>query len=119
MHSARAFVQHSIRPGDGDSEGTPVAILEAGMSGLPVVSTRHAGIKDVVIHNETGFLVDEGDIDGMAACMLLLARDAAQAATLGARAHHHIRTNFSMDQHIARLSAILEQAHTPTKEQQP
>ena len=66
MQQARAFVQHSITTHDGDSEGTPVAVLEAGASGLPVVSTRHAGIKDAVIHEKTGFLVAEGDIARMA-----------------------------------------------------
>ena len=63
MRQARAFVQHSLVAGDGDSEGTPVAILEAGASGLPVVATRHAGIPDVVAENQTGFLVDERDVE--------------------------------------------------------
>ena len=65
MRKARVFVQHSIRTVRGDSEGTPVSILEAGAAGLPVVSTRHAGIKDVVQHGSTGFLVEEGDVEGI------------------------------------------------------
>lgn len=58
MANARAFVQHSVTADDGDSEGTPVAIIEAQMTGLPVISTRHAGIPDVVIDQETGYLVE-------------------------------------------------------------
>ena len=46
--------------------------LEAGAAGLPIVATRHAGIPDVVIQGETGFLVDEHDVDGMAQRMLRL-----------------------------------------------
>jgi glycosyltransferase involved in cell wall biosynthesis len=110
MRRARAFVQHSVRTSYGDSEGTPVAVLEAGASGLPVVSTRHAGIKDVVIEGETGFLVDEGDIEGMAAHMLTLARDADLAGRMGRRAREHVAANFSMEQHIARLAEVLEGA---------
>ena len=49
MQHARAFVQHSVTAADGDSEGTPVSILEAGAAGLPVVSTRHAGIPEGVV----------------------------------------------------------------------
>src|SRR5439155_1881807 len=68
LKTARAFVQHSLQTSSGDSEGTPVAILEAGAAGIPVVSTRHAGIVDIVRDGETGYLVDERDIDSMAAC---------------------------------------------------
>ncbi len=56
MQRSRAFVQHSVTPGSGDSEGTPVSLLEACASGLPVISTRHAGIKDIIIENKVGFL---------------------------------------------------------------
>jgi glycosyltransferase involved in cell wall biosynthesis len=48
MRAARCFVQHSVQAWNGDSEGTPNSILEAGASVLPVVATRHAGIPEVV-----------------------------------------------------------------------
>jgi glycosyltransferase involved in cell wall biosynthesis len=109
MRQARAFVQHSLRPGSGDSEGTPVSVLEAGACGLPLVSTRHAGIKDVVIEEETGLLVDEHDIAGMAAQMIRLAQEPALAAALGQRARERIASHFSLDHSIANLWYILEQ----------
>jgi glycosyltransferase involved in cell wall biosynthesis len=110
MKSARCFVQHSIEASNGDSEGTPVAILEAGATGLPVVSTLHAGIPDVVIDGETGFLVAEGDVAAMADRMLRLVLDAQLAATLGRQAHARIRTHFSMEKSIGGLWAIIEAA---------
>ncbi len=110
MQQARAFVQHSLRPSSGDSEGTPVAVLEAGASGLPVVATRHAGIKDVVIEGETGLLVDEGDVAGMAAHMLSLAQNPELAGQLGRRARAHIAAHFSMEQYLASVQAALHRA---------
>ncbi|MEM3554387.1 MAG: glycosyltransferase [Candidatus Micrarchaeaceae archaeon] len=110
MQRARAFVQHSIRAGNGDSEGTPVAVLEAGASGLPVVATRHGGIKDVVIEGETGFLVDEGDVEGMAEHMLRLARDPQLARALGHAARERVRAEFSMERSISGLWRIIERA---------
>ena len=44
MESALCFVQHSVTAADNDMEGSPVAVIEAGMAGLPVISTLHAGI---------------------------------------------------------------------------
>jgi glycosyltransferase involved in cell wall biosynthesis len=110
MGSARAFVQHSIRPSHGDSEGTPVAILEAGASGLPVIATRHAGIPEAVLEDQTGWLVDEGDVSAMADRMVRVARDAALADLAGRRAREHIAAHYSMEGHIARLAANLNTA---------
>ena len=110
MRKARAFVQHSITASNGDSEGTPVAVLEAGAIGLPVVATRHAGISDVVSHGETGLLVAERDIAGMAACMLELARNPSLAAGLGRNAAAQVRQHYTMEQSIRRLTRILDAA---------
>lgn len=110
MQGARAFVQHSLRPGDGDSEGTPVAVLEAGASGLPVVATRHAGIKDVVIEGETGFLVEERDVQNMARHMIELAKNPKLAADMGKRARERIEAEFSMEKSIAGLWEIIQEA---------
>ena len=107
MKNARSFVQHSVTTSCGDSEGTPVGVLEAGASGLPVVSTRHAGIADVVIENETGFLVDEYDIDGMAEHMIKLAEKPELALEMGLRARKHIEDSFSMQKSINTLWNII------------
>lgn len=112
MQKARAFVQHSIRPQDGDSEGTPVAVLEAGASGLPVIATKHAGIKDAVIHEKTGLLIDEGDINAMSEHMVRLARDAQLAATLGQAGREWISKEYSMKKSIDTLWSILQTAMT-------
>jgi len=107
MELARAFVQHSVVAANGDSEGTPVAILEAQAVGLPVVATRHAGIPDVVLDGETGIIVEEGDIEGMTRGIVRLAGDPESAAAMGAAAKERIRTVFSMDRSMAGLNQVL------------
>lgn len=108
IQNARAFVQHSLQPQDGDSEGTPVAVLEAGAAGVPVIATRHAGIKDAVIEGKTGLLVDEGDVAGMAELMIRVAKDPQLAANLGREARNWIGSEFSMQHSIGRLWTIIE-----------
>jgi glycosyltransferase involved in cell wall biosynthesis len=112
MRRARCFVQHSVVASDGDSEGTPVAILEAGASGLPVVSTRHAGITDVVIEGETGFLVEERDVPGMADRMLRLAVDPALAGQMGRAARSWIEAEFSIPKRVGNLWEIIQSSST-------
>jgi glycosyltransferase involved in cell wall biosynthesis len=108
--TACCLVQHSVTPSYGDAEGTPVAILEAGAAGLPVVSTRHAGIADAVIHGQTGFLVAEGDVAGMAEHMCTLLENKALCRKLGENARAHIRANYNIKQHIACLQNLIDAA---------
>ena len=110
MQKARAFVQHSIRTQDGDSEGTPVAVLEASACGLPVVATRHAGIKDAVIDQKSGLLVNEGDVNGMAEHMTRLAQDPQLAAELGKAGREWVSSEYSMEKSIAKLWSIIQSA---------
>jgi glycosyltransferase involved in cell wall biosynthesis len=108
MRRARLFAQHSIEAPSGDSEGTPVSILEAGASGLPVVSTYHGGIPDVVIDNETGLLVQERNVAGMATQMLRLLRDPALAVAIGRAARQRIKLHFSAGRGIHHLWTIMK-----------
>lgn len=110
LAKACCFVQHSVMPSYGDAEGTPVAILEAGAAGLPVVSTRHAGIRDAVIHGETGFLVEERDVDGMAEYMRKLVADQGLCRRMGAKARDHIRANYNIQRHIACIQELINAA---------
>jgi glycosyltransferase involved in cell wall biosynthesis len=108
MQQARCLVQHSVVSASGDSEGTPLTILEAGATGLPVVSTRHAGIPDVVIEGVTGFLVDEHDAISMAQHMIRLAQEPELAGEMGRAARAHIQKDFSKEQRIRCLWSIIE-----------
>lgn len=107
MRRARAFVQHSVRARSGDSEGTPVAILEASASGLPTISTRHAGIPEIVVEGQTGYLVDEGDVNMMAAHMVRLLEDPDLAQTLGQAARRRALEHFPIERSIERLRGII------------
>jgi glycosyltransferase involved in cell wall biosynthesis len=108
MRTSQMFVQHSLVPASGDSEGTPVAILEAAASALPVVSTKHTGIVDAVIHGKTGWLVDEGDIDGMADYIRLLLRKPDLAVEMGKRGRQHVCDNFDSQKSVDNLRQIIE-----------
>ena len=108
MRMARAFVLHCIRPANGDCEGTPNVIIEASASALPVVSTQHAGIKDVVVHGETGFLVKERDIDSMAIHMRTFLERPDLAAKLGRAGRKRIIENFTIEKSVEKVTQLIE-----------
>jgi glycosyltransferase involved in cell wall biosynthesis len=110
LRNSRAFVQHSVVTSDGDSEGTPLAVLEAMGCALPVVSTRHAGIRDVVEHDQRGLLCDERDVEVMADHMVRLVRDPALAGELGRAGRSYVEQHHRVEDRIAALHGILSQA---------
>lgn len=107
MQKSIAFVQHSMVASSGDSEGTPVAIMEASASSLPVVSTFHAGIPDVIQDGITGILVPEKDIVKMADAMIVLLKDKELARKMGMAGRERIKSAFSMERYIDVLKTLL------------
>jgi colanic acid/amylovoran biosynthesis glycosyltransferase len=110
MRSSLAYVQHSITAPNGDMEGTPLSILEAGASGLPIVSTLHGGIKEAVIHGETGFLVEEKNEADMAKYIMQLFENPDRAKEMGLKGRQHIEANYQNKEQIKRLYQLLNDA---------
>jgi glycosyltransferase involved in cell wall biosynthesis len=86
LKNFEVFVQHSVVAPDGNTEGLPTGIQEAMAAGMPVISTRHAGIPEAVIEGQTGFLVTEGDKIGFAKQMRRVLDLEYDLAAMGARA---------------------------------
>ncbi len=114
MRRASAFVQHSVTPrvgpDAGDSEGTPVAMLEAMMTGLPVIATRHAGLGEVIEHGVTGLLMDERDVEGMAAAMARVIQSPAEAGRMGVAGRRHALDQHTSSRYMQQLGDVLESA---------
>ena len=66
IKKSNILVAPSVTASDGDKEGIPNVIKEAMAIGIPVISTYHSGIPELVKDSVTGFLVPERDVDAMA-----------------------------------------------------
>lgn len=64
-------------------EGLPNVILEAMSMGLPVVASRMAGVPEVVIDGETGWMTEPGDVHGLADAVVRLWKDPAACRAMG------------------------------------
>ena len=105
--SAHIYVQHSVTAPDGDEEGLPVSITEALAAGLPVISTRHSGIPEVVHHGENGYLVEEGDFTKMAEYMVTLAKNPDSWMQFGRAGRRLLEEQFAMPIVQAQLRKLL------------
>lgn len=70
-------------------------MAEASLMQLPVLATRSGSIEEVVIDQETGLLVESGNVGKLAGAMIHLAQDAELRKRLGAAGRNHITTHFS------------------------
>ncbi|MGF1498868.1 MAG: glycosyltransferase [Elainellaceae cyanobacterium] len=94
MNRARLLVAPSVTSSQGDSEGLPNVVIEAQSMGLPVVSTRHAGIPEGVIHGETGFLAAERNVEELSHHCLTLLDDSNTWKQFSLRGQDHVRNQF-------------------------
>ncbi len=108
MKKADLFLQHSVvDPESGDEEGLPVAILEAMGYCLPVVSTRHAGIPESVLEEETGLLVDEGNVKEMGKHIVALAQDFNLRQQMGLAGWQRVKEFFSWEKERQQLLKVM------------
>lgn len=96
------FLQHSLW-----AEGSPVSLAEAAAMELPVVATRCGGIIEQVIDGETGYLVDQKDINGMSEAMIKLAQDKNLRKTMGRAGRTRMVNYFDTEMQIKKLENLL------------
>jgi glycosyltransferase involved in cell wall biosynthesis len=65
LENAHYFIQTSVTGLNGDQEGLPQSIKEALYYGLPVITTYHSGITEIIETGKDGFLVNENDYEGL------------------------------------------------------
>lgn len=98
------FLLPSRTAANGDTEGgAPVSIIEAQAAGIPVVSTTHADIPEVVQHGVTGLLAGEGDRDELALHLQQLAADTPLRIRFGEAGIARVAAEFDLPTQARRL----------------
>lgn len=90
-------------------EGQSNALMEAMQAGLPVVASDIPGNRDLVLAQQTGYLVPLGDAAAFARQTQLILNDAELAARLGAAAQQRIRAEFSVERMVQRHAELYHQ----------
>jgi colanic acid/amylovoran biosynthesis glycosyltransferase len=108
LAAANVFVLPSVIDPDGGMDNLPTVIMEAMATGLPVVSTNIGGIPEMVIENQTGFLVQPGDVVATAGAIQTLISDLSLAAKLGHSGYERALALFSIEKNVRELCALIK-----------
>jgi colanic acid/amylovoran biosynthesis glycosyltransferase len=103
FRSADLMIHNAVVAPDGGRESFGVVLVEAEVAGVPIVSARVGGIPEIVQDQQTGFLVEEGDIEGMADKAALLADDPEMRIRLGKAGHRFALEHFESRKQIEKL----------------
>ena len=106
LTGAQLFVLPSIVDRKGASDILPTVITEAMACRLPVVSTTVAGIPEMVVHGETGLLVEPGNAEELAKAIFELAGDAAKRAAMGGAGRTQAEKNFALSETGGQLGEL-------------
>ncbi|MFW9904546.1 MAG: glycosyltransferase family 4 protein [Candidatus Thorarchaeota archaeon] len=108
MQNCDIFMLPSITGSTGDSEGTPVVLMEASACAKPCITTFHSGNPEVVLNNKTGIVVPEGNVEELEKALRKLITDDDLRNNLGLNGRKHIMNEFNSLIQSKKLIKIFE-----------
>jgi glycosyltransferase involved in cell wall biosynthesis len=103
---ARVFCLPSVTAANGDSEGLPTVIVEAQAMGIPVVSTMHAGIPEIISNEQNGILTPERDHRALSSALSRILEDRELWERFHLAALRRIDKHFNLNTQTAKLEEI-------------
>jgi len=113
LRQSHLLLAPSVVAKNGDREGTPTVIKEAGAYGLPTVATRHAGIPRQIEDGISGFLVPERDVDALAEKIRVLIADNDLRRRMGHAARRLVEERFDLTKQIMVLEQHYDEVLAP------
>ncbi len=104
MGQSDVFVLASRIAPDGDRDGLPNVLMEANSQGLACIATNVSAIPELIIHDETGLLVEPDDRLGLSSALISLIGDPTRRHELGQAGQSRVQQEFSHDQCIERVA---------------
>jgi colanic acid/amylovoran biosynthesis glycosyltransferase len=106
LEEAHILVAPSVTSAEGDQEGIPNVLKEGMASGLPVVTTLHSGIPELVVNGISGFTVPERDVESLAASLRYLIEHPELWPAMGRSGRSMVEKHFDIEKLIDELVEI-------------
>ena len=97
INNSDIMLAPSVTSQDGDREGIPVAFMETMAMGLPIISTQHSGIPELIENGVSGFLVPERDVDALAQKLNYLVEHPELWNKMGAAGRAFVEEYYNVD----------------------
>ncbi|HSJ87286.1 MAG TPA: glycosyltransferase [Anaerolineales bacterium] len=111
LRTANCYVQPSVVTHTGKMEGIPVALMEAMVSGIPVVATAISGVPELVRPGETGWLVPPEDVSALVEALTEISRNPAEAARRADLGRKWVLEEFELSSNVRKLANLFDRSH--------
>jgi len=96
LSQSQILLAPSVTSSSGDQEGIPVVLMEAMAMGLPVVSSWHSGIPELVEDGRSGFLLPEKAVDDIAKRLMMLVNSSELRSEMGDEGRKSVEEDFNI-----------------------
>lgn len=116
VKSLDIFVLPCKQDSQGDMDGIPVVLMEAMLSGVPVISGHVSGIPELIINGQTGLLIQPSDSEGLIQAICRLIDDESYKETLLLAGERRVKEAFSLQDNVNKLNELFK-AHLAKNKQ--
>jgi len=110
LYNHHIFLSPSITAVNGDAEGgAPVSIIEASASGMPVISTLHCDIPEIILNGKSGYLVPEQDIESLKDKLNYLIHNHNEWVKMGLEGRRHIEKYYNIVNNVKKIKELYDQ----------
>ena len=88
------------------TEGTPLALLEALATGLPIIATKVGEIPNILVDHQNGILVNYGDVKGLSESIVYLLNNPIKAKTLAEAGRQLVEQKYDVENWIQQIENI-------------
>ncbi len=108
LRNTNILLAPSVTAKDGDQEGTPTVLIEALAQGLPVISTHHSGIPEIVQDGKSGFLVPERDVNALTEKLIYLIEHPEIWSNMGRAGRAYVEKHYDINRLNDKLVEIYQ-----------